>query len=215
MVKRVISCGIVLLLVMAIALSINFNPDVRAHDINTDSGVSIRHVHPGPGWTEEEKEAIRAGTKANYPDAEAVGDPTKEYNCHGLTFDDGDSWVDCPSVDEILDRITRDGLDLTLENIKKVAAQLSTEMIETIMAESGYECFDQRDPVPVELAESAKCIIVYYDNGNIIHTGLVEGYDDEGNPTTIRSKWGGHGEYRHKPDESPYGTDWKICCKAP
>lgn len=85
-----------------------------AHDIQTDKGAPVRHIHPTDELTESEREATRRWIEENWPDAELVGQPSPAFNCFGLAFDDAQSWLD------------------TLDPAS------ATTLLETILADNGY-----------------------------------------------------------------------------
>ena len=65
-----------------------------AHDLKTEQGNPIRHEHYSQGMTPEEKQIWKDITEQLFPNSEQIGHPTREYNCHGLTFDQRRSWID-------------------------------------------------------------------------------------------------------------------------
>jgi hypothetical protein len=86
-----------------------------AHDIETDMGRKVRHVHPADGLTDEERRATEDWLAEQYPDAELVSRPTPAFNCFGLAFDQAQSWLDT------------------------LAPEDATELLESILADNGYE----------------------------------------------------------------------------
>lgn len=160
-----------------------------AHYLRTDKGTPIRHEHYSQGMMPEEKQIWKDITEQMFPDIEQIGHPTREYNCHGLTFDQRRSWIDT----------VEDPLFVNIE-IKK------------ILQENWYQSQGKRSKEKAKVDD----IIVYrtQTETEIIHTGIVIEVDKNGKVKKVQSKWGGKGEYKHHPDLSPYGENWEIYRKA-
>lgn len=156
-----------------------------AHDLRTDQGTHIRHIHYSQGMMPEEKQFWEDITEQLFPDSEQIGHPTREYNCHGLTFDQRKSWID------------------TVEDPLSVNRE-----IEKILHENGYQSQGKRSKEKAKIDN----IIVYRTRAEaeIIHTGIAIEIDKNGKVKKVQSKWGDKGEYKHHPDVSPYGDNWEI-----
>ena len=156
-----------------------------AHDLKTEQGNPIRHEHYSQGMTPEEKQIWKDITEQLFPNSEQIGHPTREYNCHGLTFDQRRSWIDTAEAP----------LSVTRE-------------IEKILHENGYQSQGKRGKEKAKVDD----IIVYHTQTEteIIHTGIVIEVDENGKVRKVQSKWGDKSEYKHHPDMSPYGNEWEI-----
>ncbi|GEM_PF-3992849 len=74
---------------------------------------------------------------------------------------------------------------------------LNGEDVKHVLQDNGY--YPVNAPVPGD-------IIVYYDGGNLVHTGLVRAADERG--IIIESKWDIQGRYIHLPESQDYADQW-------
>ncbi|MBI1927922.1 CHAP domain-containing protein [Candidatus Poribacteria bacterium] len=84
----------------------------------------------------------------------------------------------------------------------------ATREIEKILSENGYQSQGKRGNEKAKVDD----ITVYRTQGEteIRHTGIVIAVDENGKVVKVQSKWGDKGEYRHHPDDSPYGENWEV-----
>jgi hypothetical protein len=78
------------------------------------------------------------------------------------------------------------------------ASWINDDQVEKILNDDGYK------PVPAGGARLGD-VVVYRNNGQVTHSGIVTGIDSDGNVTEVCSKWGKGFEYRHAPNEVPQG----------
>jgi hypothetical protein len=76
---------------------------------------------------------------------------------------------------------------------------LRGESVEAILRDNGYR--------QVEKPESKDLIVFRSDQGQILHTGIVNAV---GEHVLIESKWGTGGRFRYKPDEQPFGKRYAF-----
>lgn len=137
-------------------------------------------------WTQEESEDLRDETLLQFNTAIIRREPSRMFNCHGMTF---------------ANRRTRvQGLGQSLVDI----IDNTTTLLKNILSDDNYR------EVDLGYLEAGDIVVYRSDvNKSILHTGLVYQVDTPfGDPTTsvllVLSKWGENGEYLHGLHETPY-----------
>jgi len=156
-------------------------PDPDTSNFNAvDLDINLRTEE----FTPAEKMGLDIFTQEFKPGIVQTNAPTKSYNCHSFTFDKSKQWL-----------------------VMKTTADPTGQIgLNTIIADQGYRPLF----IPPEIAVAGD-IIIYKDGaGNIIHSGKVTMADGFGVVTEVQSKWAQSGEYKHAPNNSPYGTNWEI-----
>ncbi len=135
-------------------------------------------------FTPTEKDGLDIATRELFPGIIKTNDPTKSYNCFSFAFDKSKQW-------------------LVLLTTADPAGQIA---LNTIIKDQGYRPLF----IPPEIAVAGDVIIYKDKDGNIIHAGKVTMADRFGVVMEVQSKWAQGGEYKHAPNNSPYGTTWEI-----
>ncbi|MCS6866535.1 MAG: hypothetical protein RMJ56_00435 [Gemmataceae bacterium] len=81
---------------------------------------------------------------------------------------------------------------------------LSPDDVELILQDNGYFVV-----APPERPRSGD-LVVYRQDGTIIHTAIVHSVPDDDRPMIVEGKWGTLGAFQHDVDKSFYGTHYTV-----
>lgn len=101
-----------LLIVLGIAFLFLAGPGtIWANDVTTPCGTDVDHDHYTPDHSATTKANIKAALEAAYPDANVVGEATRNYNCHSYAWAGSAEWIGNAAVGVYIDSYELDALE--------------------------------------------------------------------------------------------------------